>query len=174
MSETPKVGDKVRVAYEGTVVNPGFGGLHLPGTLDMQCFLADVEILERADDPSKDPVGTVRQSTAGSRPGAPYIKTAAPRYPWKRLEVWQSGEQLHGNYNESMVGWPIIGVVPGSPADKPEVKFYQSPTTELRYRVQGNKAEFFSTDDGIWYPSFVGADTVRSFTRLDSDPTDGR
>lgn len=168
MSETPKAGDKVRVVYEGVVQSLMDGTLELDGYRDFYIgpgsrSQANVEILERADDPSKDPVGTLRKS-----PSHLFVKTGNRDYPWYGL-----GMQLGGEYDIYVRNYPVVGVVPGSPAEKSKIEFYQSPTTELWYRVQGDKTEFFATD-GLWYSSFVGAGTVRSFTRLDSDPTDGR
>ena len=69
MSElTPQPGDKVRVTTvrEGVVKETGDlyftmdMGEHLSHTYDRRDSRSTVEILERADDPSRDPIGTIR------------------------------------------------------------------------------------------------------------------
>jgi hypothetical protein len=161
MSETPKLGDKVRITYEGTAVNPGFGGIHLPGTLDLQGVRTEVEILERADDPSKDLVGTVREYE-------PY------RLVYVKVSVnqWVRVGNPSNLSDSSMEFTRSIGVVPGSPADKPEYEYYQGEFSP--YRVQGDKVEYFARTPKSWYPSVVKASYIRTLAWLDSDPTDGR
>jgi hypothetical protein len=60
------------------------------------------------DDPSKDPVGTVRQHPGGGS----VAKSENPNYPWRGVNV-PGGE----NFGTVEVrGWPVIGAVPGTPA----------------------------------------------------------
>jgi hypothetical protein len=164
VSETPKLGDKVRVTYEGTAVDPGFGGIHLPGSLDLQGVLENVEILERADAPSKDPVGTVRTNDDSGRV---FVKV--------RLNEWRilaDDSCPSSSWSDSEVASrTVTGIVPGSPADKPQAEFYNG--LNLSYRVQGDKAEYWDTSSLVWRSSIIEARAIRHCP-VASDPSDGR
>jgi hypothetical protein len=124
MSETPKVGDKVRLTLDGSVCRSDGGDVQvrlndLWGTYTVPLGSPEMEILERADDPASDPIGTVRRSGDGLYAGESYVKTAYPEYPWVSLSRGhEDGDswRLSGNGDRYVVGWPIIGAVPGTPA----------------------------------------------------------
>jgi hypothetical protein len=110
-----KVGDKIRVTFEATYA----GRSRRPGNLflvDFECeegyslkytvpSSATVEVIEPADDPSKDPIGTVRENTGAL--GGVYVKNSEG---WRHLEL--GFEPVPGS---DTLG-PLVGVVPGSPA----------------------------------------------------------
>lgn len=110
----PKPGDRVRVTFEGRwtgksdLVEQDNGRI-----VDIDVFQEAVEVIEAADDPSKDPVGTVRRRQ-GFDEIAIQADTDATTY-----EAWlvlgnpaSSGWARH----EYVSGWEIIGAVPGTPA----------------------------------------------------------
>lgn len=62
----PEPGDKVRVIYEGVYTR--YGTVLHPSRLALGFDIpsgSTVEVIEPADDPSKDPIGTVRRSPNG-------------------------------------------------------------------------------------------------------------
>lgn len=131
----PRVGDKVRVSFETTVAsgapNPYVVWVNVedgkdgPGRVVCVPTYA-VEVLERADDPSKDKVGTQRDvstaddATAGvehAEIGNWAVRWTTDKHsdtPW----VWfrWDGPQLLSN--ETVAGRAVIGAVPGTPAAK--------------------------------------------------------
>lgn len=112
-----KQGDRVRVTFEAEYVRPSINHEvegHVLNTYEDGChitvpFTADIELIERADDPSKDPVGTVRKGS-----GSIAIRTdveARTTMPWLIL-----GNPSDWFRNEQVTGWKVIGAVPGTPA----------------------------------------------------------
>ena len=114
-----KLGDEIRVTFEATYTgmtrdgknflvdfegNEGYGLKHtVPGD-------AVIEVLTPVDDPSNDLVGTVRKTKVFS---LSMVKTAEDA--WTCL----SSVTHDRTYSDrSLEDCPIIGVVPGSPADK--------------------------------------------------------
>ena len=174
MSERPKVGDVISVTLTGKYNELPSGAGYIgenPGRWVFPSY-AKVEILEPADDPSKDPVGTVRgergwsfvcRERAGTNIG-PWVLVTRPfgqrviRFSWEDSQV---------------TGFPIIGVVPGSPADKPQAEFYRG--LDSGYRILGDEVRFYDPTEKVWRLSgFTVEKARRTLTRLDSDPTDGR
>jgi hypothetical protein len=117
MSDTAKPGDRIRVTVEGTVAYGADDFIRFKEGYSVVTTHAEVTVLERADDPSKDPVGTlrgndgwllVRRETGGSRI-TPWMLISYPdrkvviRFGWEHFQVEE---------------YPVIGVVPWSPADK--------------------------------------------------------
>jgi hypothetical protein len=116
-----KTGDRVRVTYEAAWDQDR--GTHYwlrdltDGTTASVPKTATVELIEPADDPSKDPVGTVRREDHG-----------------EGFSLWQAFENQHGErtwlctwstvrgnrgvhlWDKRLVGQPVIGSVPGTPA----------------------------------------------------------
>lgn len=92
------------------------GAIGFRGGPLVQTNQASVTILERADDPSKDPIGTlrggdgwlfVRRETSTSHVSSWAMLTSPPgkvviRFSWDSSQV---------------VDFPIVGTVPGTPAD---------------------------------------------------------
>ena len=118
-AETPKPqsGDRVRVSYEGTYEATAHGPLLLTDGSPKRSIFDDaaVEVLERADDPSKDLAGTVRRLHDSEPKHAVKHGTALADKPrtadaWTVVEtgeVISNGDALHGD---------VIGAVPGTPA----------------------------------------------------------
>lgn len=114
---SPRKGDRVRVVVEGDYVeyNPATGehavNAGMPSWVGFPAglFEASVEVLERADDPGQDPIGTVRKGPKSS----PVVRSRVmsdDTYPWKSV-------MYTINYShDEVVGWPVIGAVPGTPA----------------------------------------------------------
>lgn len=101
-----KQGDKIRVSYETTIRNDfgDYTGKYLlkgPSARNR-----NVELIEPADDPSKDPIGTVRQRGEDVYTRSDYNEN----YPWVGFDEYS------GNEHESMRNSEIIGAVPGTPA----------------------------------------------------------
>jgi hypothetical protein len=122
-----KPGDRVRVTYETEYAQ---GGYHLPrGTLFVN---HTVELIQAADDPSQDPVGTVREW--GGRAFA-LTYSEDNRFPWVAISVDSGGANGHG----VMEGTPIIGAVPGTPAakaQKPQPKrVFRDSSKDLWFEV---------------------------------------
>jgi hypothetical protein len=114
MSEKLKPGDKVRVTTPAEYRENmgGFGHwVRIDGKeIDLPAD-ATVELIERADDPSRDPSGTVRtldgEAYVRIQPGSAIVSEI---YTW--LEVATGGANTCG----VMEGSAIIGAVPGTPA----------------------------------------------------------
>lgn len=127
--DEPRVGDKVQVSFETTVAsgapNPYVvwvnveDGREGPGRIVCVPTYA-VEVLERADDPSRNEVGTIRrlpaqqQAGADSAPLGPIAVKwdANDQHPW----VWMRWDGAQLLSDETVTGWPVIGAVPGTPA----------------------------------------------------------
>ncbi len=116
-SETPKVSDRVRFTIDAEYIRPSVNDkvsdhLVLAGAGDEYTlpYEAAIEILERADDPARDPVGTVRENK-GSYKGV-YVKTAE----YEGREWFHVVEGFFTCAPYTIGG--IVGAVPGTPADK--------------------------------------------------------
>jgi hypothetical protein len=130
---TPKPGDKVRVTYEA--VWDQDRGTHYwlrdltDGTTASVPNTATVEVIRPADDPSKDPVGTVRTWHDG-----PYVRSDLdPRYPW--IPLHRDG----GNHHRDMIGREIIGAVPGTPAaeaQKLKLRVFKDDSNDLWFEIE--------------------------------------
>jgi hypothetical protein len=114
----PEPGDKVRVTYEGVYTR--YGTVQHPARRFLSFEIpsgSTVEVLESADDPSKDPVGTVRamggEEHGDLGPVAQKIHDNNIQYCWAWLR-WDGYQFLS---SDSMVGRKIIGYVPGTPAE---------------------------------------------------------
>ena len=113
----PKMGDKIRITFEGVLTdrpNEHFRWSERPEGATVSWSPGDsrvsIEILERADDPSKDPVGTIRAELDDS---AVYVKTQDRR--WTRV----SSRSCEGGFSfaENEMGMSkVIGAVPGTTA----------------------------------------------------------
>lgn len=106
----PQRGDRIRVVFEGVLADPNYHRDFVENVYrltDGRMFSRHdcaIEILERADDPARDLVGTVRQDSAGHV----YVKEGPEVLPWSRLS---DGTKVA---NQGMIGMGISGVVPGS------------------------------------------------------------
>jgi hypothetical protein len=113
MSETPKVGDRVRVTYEGTVsVADGSVRVSVGDYFNEWAPIdATIEVLQPADGLETDLVGTVRENTGCY--GGVYVKVHA------NLADYESSAWLHpagGFFGTLDTVGPIVGAVPGTPA----------------------------------------------------------
>jgi hypothetical protein len=115
----PRKGDRVRVTYEAMWDDPpNYPGwmVRLGQDTDGNERWADVpqwasvEVLERADDPGKDVVGTVRDSAYGSAVKLRHNEWRVARDDKDEIAAAWSDEAVRNG------GWPVIGVVPGTPA----------------------------------------------------------
>ena len=114
-----KQGDMVRVAYDAQYHASGENGAHFVfgDQYVMTPANATIELIEPAkpaDDPSKDPIGTVRSS--GIRGGQ-----WAKRRTLSGCDVWayiagHFGMPSMTEPSATVVGWKVIGAVPGTPA----------------------------------------------------------
>ena len=135
--ETPQPRDRVRwkrtsviegvveeTGADGIVVRDGDGYKHLCQVED-----ATVEVLERADDPSKDPIGTVRKGDKSS----PVVRcrvTSSDVHPWKSVMYTVSYS------HDEVVGWPVTGAVPGTPAAEAAAQEKAEQIADLREKLQ--------------------------------------
>jgi len=116
VSENFRPGDKIRITHEITVDRPGEtcdqaayareGGLYM-----WNRDHSTVELIEAADDPSKDPIGTVRDlyGVAFAHVGGAGDAMHAA-YPW--VHVVGGGSNDH----RTMKGSTVVGAVPNTPA----------------------------------------------------------
>jgi hypothetical protein len=118
----PQPGDRVRVVYEGEyrrdatdpeewggIVKATDGKGGLVGVID---GWAVVEVVEPADDPSADPIGTVRRGVA---PMEVWIKVNHDR--WAYAGTTSSTAQYGDEYiRQTDYRSDVIGAVPGTPA----------------------------------------------------------
>lgn len=108
--DKPQPDDLIRVSYEGRygVLPSGQEYLSNPGVPN-QLFYdgATVEVLERADDPAKDLVGTVRESC-----GRPYAKKATDHW----LLIGEDRDVGDRCYDHQIASARVIGACPGTPA----------------------------------------------------------
>jgi hypothetical protein len=119
-------GDKVRVTYDALVQTLGDNGrvsyVISEDDTEVSFVLRDatVELVGRADDPSKDPIGTMRclpdddgQRASSASIGDLVIKwDSTDENPWAWFR-WDGPQLLS---NETVTDWPVIGSVPGTPA----------------------------------------------------------
>lgn len=64
------------------------------------------------DDPSADPVGTVRRAPSG----LPHVKVSFNGSPW--MVVADGSWAVNWSSDKDVRNWPIVGTVPESPAAK--------------------------------------------------------
>jgi hypothetical protein len=150
--EKPRKGDKVRVSYEAMYDDPpNYPGLIVSLGIDVDGNerwadvppWATVEVLERADDPSKDLVGAIRRQPSGgseegngSALGVVAIRWATERQtdtPWVYMR-WDGPQVLS---NESVVGWTPSGCLPGTPAAEAEKAAGHCESCECTHPVCG-------------------------------------
>lgn len=182
MSETPKVGDKVRFTIEAEYIRPSANHdvsdhLVLAGAGDEYTlpYEAAIEILERADDPKNDPVGTIRAELDGS---AVYVKTQDRR--WSRVSS-RSCEGGHSFAENEMGMSKLVGAVPGTPAAvaetakaapvEPEYEYYRSHGGRL-WRVLNGVAELFCAPYWFVDRSATPAERPDLYTHLDGKPAE--
>ncbi|MFI7678535.1 hypothetical protein [Actinophytocola sp. NPDC049390] len=159
-------GDRVRVSYEAEYLRAhrtqdGCHEVRVPDDTNTRVTLrsATVELIERADDPSKDPVGTIRRHPKCG----PYIRmdytTANPWLGFNGLCSW--------NDHEGMVGSEVVGAVPDTPAaekqaeqERPlwtgdgseEPPEYVTKVRWSRYDPEANGTPFAGrAEDGRWF-----------------------
>lgn len=104
-------GQRVTVHYEATVSGYATDNDLIwvrDETSDHGSILAPVNALTLIDDPEQDAPATVRKSDDGSV----FVKVGNNRtWPWMRVPL--SGEETDWRANAEVVGWAIIGSVPG-------------------------------------------------------------
>jgi hypothetical protein len=129
--ETPRKGDKVRVTYDAVVVDPDNGLVTLEvaeGWFDAPPS-ASFEVLERADDPSRDEIGTT--ATTGNR-------------PWVKVDInrWVNPSyELSDRSDGWMTGRRVTGAVPGTPAAEAQRDRAESGEACDNYDPKGTKGD---------------------------------
>lgn len=74
--------------------------------------------LVAADDPSASPVGEVRRAPTGESVVRVPTQTTVPGVTlWVRVVDRKTPSMPWGYMDEAVKGWPVIGAVPGSPAE---------------------------------------------------------
>lgn len=159
-----ETGDTIRVTYEGKADSLGmvWGGNNtgwVGVTED-----ATVEVIEPVDDPSKDPVGTVRRSPEGE---IAIRRSNVWSVPWMLLGV-VSGSRGIANHDH-LNGWEKLAPVEGTPAAKaaePKVRYFRADNHAwLNRRVLEDGTIQRSSNGGDWWPS-----TAWSLSELESRP----
>lgn len=161
-------GDKVRVAFEAEVTNVREDGQRLwvyhAGVADTYLDVSDVELIERADvldaaeqssscdkcgsrivdDPSKDPVRTVRRS----KDGKIAVRVREGEQGWIRLEI---GENTWGwLFDDWVRGWEIVNM---TIVERPLVRYFEVDNGRMRWRVSDDGIQFWSRRWTDWRPS---------------------
>jgi hypothetical protein len=145
----PEPGDKVRVTYEGIYTK--YGTVLHSSRLSLGFEIpsgSTVEVLESADDPSKDPVGTVADLSSG----CPIVKigpdqwvTVWPGRPSSKVEVFSNG---------FVKDRKVIGAAPGTPAAEPRCRYFQEGDYgHVQWRVQPDGTVGYRHVDNEWEPS---------------------
>lgn len=110
MNDKPQVGDRVRYTVEGTVTCLDEDGYYLGADGWYPSDKGKIETIGRADDPAKDPVGTVRKG--GHHRETRYVKVAQDTWhaiadtPARTCYYWDS----------QMERSEVVGTIPGTPA----------------------------------------------------------
>lgn len=131
----PQPRDKVRVTVVGEAVTVGTGGWmklavgEMPGqpnggelALPLSGGGITVEVLEPADDPSKDPVGTFRREDHEDGYSIwQKIEDSLGRIYWWCTFSTVEGNKMTRVDDPDLVDTRVIGALPGSPADRPAV-----------------------------------------------------
>lgn len=137
MSEQPQPGDKVRVT---SIVdkNGRYGGSM---SVEDGLFGATLEILERADDPSRDEIGTVAELD-----GAVWVKVELDAWCSIGTTVWYT------RINKAMQGRGVTGAVLGTPAAQAR----QHPTDYLAAIREFERKNGPLVADAIGHPAEDG------------------
>lgn len=105
---SPQPGDKVRVTVESTVTGNGhFIGKSIVGEPDVT-----VEVIQRADDPSKEEAGAVRR---GTYKDVPHVVVLTDYQLWRVVFCGDQGYRTFFEHDE-VVGWEKLTPVEGTPA----------------------------------------------------------
>lgn len=125
----PRKGDRARVTYDGVVVQLDDHGRVMAAQVEGEESVvvvpacASVEVLERADDPSQDEVGTVRREEHREDGGqSVWQHVQFQLSATKAGSHWVCTHSDHfGNLGESLThdqvrDMPVIGAAPGTPA----------------------------------------------------------
>ena len=169
----PKVGDRVRttLTHEGVVTEVAIdGAVYVDGH-----YMSDryaVEILERADDPARDPVGTIRILNADGATGV-FHKDVTNH--WQHFTAPGAYDDERMRRHDTQVIGVILGTPAAGPAAKagPEYEYYRN--NDIEYRVKGGIVEFWCNE--YWKPSGSFPRRVLlmdsgNTTKLDGKPAD--
>lgn len=142
-----QVGDHIRVTYEGRVTISNdveftldTGYTHMLGEDD------DIEVIAAADDPSKDPVGTLRKS-----PIFGYVRVKVRRDEWRTIDdSWEPSTRLE---DDDVVGDEIVGFITGTPVYEPLVVNVGDPEPHRDTVLRSDYAGGFTwrKDGDGWY-----------------------
>lgn len=143
----PQPGDRVRVTFEATYLRPhvkldGCHEVHVPDDSNTRVTLrsATIEVLERADDPSKDPLDSVRIGPNGAVAIRMHVERDGNRY----VPGWRLTRGAGECADKDVVGWQRVGVLPGGEEQstpRPSVRLSNEPhgvPTDIREVVAGH------------------------------------
>lgn len=130
-SEQPRPGDKVRVT---SIVSPNGSYAGLGAVSEPNMYSATVEILERADNPADDPVGTV-----ATLKNVVWVKRSD--FEWTPVQNGWKGIFV----NAQMRGREVTGAVPGTPAAAAQ---RENDVLVSRFRALREPAEARRDDQG--------------------------
>lgn len=125
--QKPRKGDKVRVTYEA--IWDQDRGSHYwlrdqaDGTTAAVPASATVELIELADDPSKDPIGTVRHERHDDDSGHSIWLCTQDRHGrrgWFCVYSTAVGNQGGRMDDDEVAGLPVVDALLGTPAAEPE------------------------------------------------------
>jgi hypothetical protein len=150
-----RLGDEVKVLVTGKYREDRFGP-HIirndSGGLFHIADLADVELVEPADDPSKDEHGSVRR---GDHKGVMYVVALSDQGVWKALIVGDQGFRIGFDHHE-VAGWEKLEPVDGTPAavSLPKIRYFQERDyIHTCWRVLSDGAVEYCFGDKGWTPS---------------------
>lgn len=145
----PRKGDRVKVTFEAVYDHPDFDwDIYDVGSGCTTSVLrkgATVEVIERADDPRKDVIHTSRR-----RPGlvdATRDDSVAVKFAPDCWITSGDGATYFVLPDEAVIGWPVFGVVPGSPAAEAEQAAAHPCTLAADCPAKGHNFECHSLDD---------------------------
>ncbi len=112
---------------------------------------ADVEVIQPADDPSKEEVGAVRR---GEYKGVMYVVALSDQGIWKAIFCGGQAYRIGFDHCE-VVGWEKLEPVDGTPAavSLPRVRYFKLPRTRLTYRLLNGAVEFQTPHGSKWFKS---------------------
>jgi hypothetical protein len=143
--DKPRKGDLVRVTYEGVYAPTPHGPLLLTDGCPKRSIFDDarVEVLERADDPAKDKLGTLRRE-AHDDALVIYMKTAVDANGWWTA-VYSNAAGIIGKRfdNQFVAEFTIFDSCPGTPAaeaEKPDPNSHDAHRTDLAEALRTSDA----------------------------------
>lgn len=142
-------GDRVRITREITLNEVDADSLNAGKTRSVLLSLdrSQVELVERADNPANDPIGTVRREDHDGGHSV-FVKDTG-YHPWVCVFSTASGNTGGSLGNDEVVGMSVTGTVPGTPAAAAAAKDKESsPTVACCHDQDGDL--WFELASGEW------------------------